>query len=73
MRDTPYSEQLSVSTAEEEENYFTEETVVSPQAPSEAVLPPGTYRVIDGQLFRVLPGPPPLDPTAKEVRSSGNP
>lgn len=47
------SEQMSVSTAEEELNYFTgDQPVVVPQDPN-AVLPAGVYRVIDGRLYRV--------------------
>ena len=50
------SEQFSVSTAEDEKNYFTGEQQ-GPERPNpNAILPPGTYRVIAGGLYRVLGG-----------------
>lgn len=50
------AQQLSVSTAEEESNYFTGQppTLIRPDA--NAILPPGVYRVIDGRLYRVVEG-----------------
>ena len=51
--------QLSLSTAEDEVNYFTAPPLpVYIQEPSTA-LQQGTYRVIDGQLHLVVPGVPP--------------
>lgn len=53
--------QLSLSTAEDERNYFTGSSPVSPPEPDpEAILPPGIYRVIDGEIFRVSAGAPDL-------------
>ena len=52
-------EQFYFSTADDEVNYFTK--VVDdgvPSSPSNP-LPPGTYRVLAGQLYRILPGIPP--------------
>ena len=51
--------QISLSTAEDARNYFWGD--LPPTRPPETgyVLPPGTYRVIDGMLFRLVPGLPP--------------
>lgn len=49
-------EQLSLSTAEEESNYFTGQPVAIPQPDPNEILPPGLYRVIDGRLYRVIEG-----------------
>ena len=53
-------EQFYVSTAEDESNYFTNvpghAEVASPPA---SPLLPGTYRVLAGQLYRIVPGVPP--------------
>lgn len=48
--------QLSLSTAEDEANYFSQYPSVFPAPVSE--VPTGIYRVIDGQLFQVVPGVP---------------
>ena len=51
--------QMSLSTAEDEVNYFTGQPVsLHVPEPSTAFLP-GTYRVVDGQLCLILPGVPP--------------
>jgi hypothetical protein len=53
-------QQLSLSTAEDELNYFSGQPE-APHMPSpEAVLPPGNYRVMEGQLYRIVPEPAPL-------------
>lgn len=49
-------QQLSVSTAQEESNYFTGEPPVFLQSDPNAILPAGLYRVIDGRLYRVVEG-----------------
>ena len=51
-------EQLSVSTAEEEQNYFSgyEQTEAPKRVGS--FMPTGTYRVVDGSLYLVLPSSP---------------
>ena len=51
-------EQFSISTAEDEQNYFTGQMEVTVQSNPNAILPPGMYRVIDGSLYRVLGGAP---------------
>ncbi len=56
--------QLAVSTAEEEENYFFGQPIPTHESDPEAALPGGVYRVIDGQLYRVLPGAAPIPPPA---------
>ena len=53
-------EQFYVSTAEDERNYFTEiagEESIPAHRPK--ALPAGTYRVLAGQLYRIVPGIPP--------------
>lgn len=56
-------EQFSLSTAEDEQNYFTGQPDPIQPDPS-AVLIPGVYRVIDGRLYRIVGGlPPELQPT----------
>ncbi len=52
--------QIEQSTAEEWDNYFYGDT--SPSIHSfdyETIMPAGKYRVINGQLCRILPGFPP--------------
>ena len=53
-------EQFYVSTAEDESNYFTNIPGHSevPSSPTNPLLP-GTYRVLAGQLYRIVPGVPP--------------
>jgi hypothetical protein len=53
------AEQLSVSTAEEERNYFSAEPPLLKWPDTNAILPAGLYRVIDGRLYRVVEGIPP--------------
>ena len=50
------TEQISLSTADEEKNYFTgdQECVHIPDI--SAIFPPGSYRVIAGSLYRVVSG-----------------
>ena len=48
--------QFSLSTADDEANYFTGSPVASVAPDLSHLLPAGTYRVIDGQLCRILPG-----------------
>jgi hypothetical protein len=51
-------EQISVSTADEERNYFSGS--VKPEAPTQSgsAMPTGTYRVVDGMLYLILPSAP---------------
>ena len=57
------AEQLCTSTADDELNYFTDSPVSYAVYPDpETVMPAGVYRVIEGQLFRVVPGVPPALP-----------
>jgi len=48
--------QFSLSTAEEERNYFTGQPAPIVQPDPNAILPPGLYRVIDDRLYRVVEG-----------------
>ena len=48
--------QFSLSTAEEEKNYFTGQPTATAQPNPKTILPPGLYRVIDGRLYRVVEG-----------------
>ena len=52
------SEQFSLSTAQVAASYFTG-TVRSDFQPEPQVLPPGVYRVVNGEVRQVLPGLPP--------------
>jgi len=52
------SQQLSVSTAEEENNYFTGQPPTWLMPDPSQILPSGLYRVIDGRLYRVIDGLP---------------
>ena len=46
--------QLSVSTAEDELNYFTGDPEPLPPTPDQGPLPEGIYRIVDGRLYRVV-------------------
>jgi hypothetical protein len=48
--------QISLSTADDEANYFTGSPIPSVVPNLARSLPAGMYRVIDGQLCRILPG-----------------
>ena len=49
--------QISVSTAEESENYFTGHSQYPPEAEPSSLLPGGTYRIVDDQLFQIVESP----------------
>jgi len=49
--------QISVSTAEESANYFTGHSQNLREAEPTALLPGGTYRIIDDQLFQIVESP----------------
>lgn len=51
--------QLSLSTAEEAQDLFSEEVKQISMDESTHGLPAGTYRVVDGVLYRLVPGSPP--------------
>ncbi|MGO8813249.1 MAG: hypothetical protein ACLQVG_01090 [Terriglobia bacterium] len=55
-------QQFSISTAEDEKNYFTEQPASMEQPTSPPILPAGQYRVIDNKLYRVVPGIAPTVP-----------
>ena len=48
--------QFSLSTAEDEENYFATPLQHRRDRVAAAELPAGTYRVVLGQLLRIVPG-----------------
>jgi hypothetical protein len=48
--------QISLSTADDEANYFTGNPSPPVKPDPNRLLPAGTYRVLDGQLYRVVPG-----------------
>lgn len=56
--------QLSLSTAEEESNYFTGQVEVSVKPEPDVILPPGTYRVVEGSLYRIVSPAPRTIPGA---------
>lgn len=51
--------QISLSTAEDARNYFCGDQGPVQPTNGDCPLAPGTYRVIDGALFRLVPGLPP--------------
>ena len=51
-------EQLSLSTGEDEQNYFSDSLPAPHQPLPESLLPSGNYRVVNGSLFRVVAGVP---------------
>ena len=55
-------EQLSISTAQEESYYFTGRPEVSVSPRPSVILPPGTYRVVEGRLYRIVSSAPPTIP-----------
>ncbi len=48
-------EQISVSTAEEEQNYFSGDAQIEKPKLGGSFMPTGTYRIVDGSLYLVLP------------------
>ena len=52
------SEQLSVSTAEVERSYFSEPPQPETTERFGSTMPTGTYRIVDGALYLVLPNAP---------------
>jgi hypothetical protein len=59
--------QISLSTAEEEANYFTGGIQRLHEPDPAVVMPAGIYRVIDGQLYRIVPGVSPIVGTAPQL------
>lgn len=53
------SEQFFLSTAESQKNYFTGQPETLPPLNPTANILPGKYRVIDGELYRIVTGIPP--------------
>ena len=52
--------QMALSTAEQEAGLFTEiESEEQEKEEEKGWLSSGTYRVVDGQLYRLVPGIPP--------------
>lgn len=52
--------QMALSTGEQEEILFTEHHPSKKMlGVDEGWLSPGTYRVVDGELYRLVPGSPP--------------
>lgn len=66
-------EQIALSTDQEQRNYFTGvsggRSLVGVFADPAGILPHGTYRVIDGTLYRVVPGPIPSLPISTKQDS----
>lgn len=52
--------QIAVSTAEDEQSYFVGQHSPEPRRPPSSPLAGGVYRVVDGELFQVVPGVPPV-------------
>ena len=55
-----FVEQLALSTADDEANYFSGQLSPNEQRESAPVLAPGVYRVINGHLFRIVSGAAPV-------------
>ena len=54
--------QMALSTGEQEEVLFNKlEPSEDAHETEEGWLPPGVYRVVDGELYRLVPGSPPGD------------
>jgi len=51
-------EDFSVTTAEDEQNYFTGQQELPIHTNPSVMVPPGTYRIIDGELYRINQGSP---------------
>ena len=51
--------EFSTSTADDEANYFTGEAGRSAELPDIEPLPPGTYRVMEGEFYLVVDQPSP--------------
>lgn len=49
--------QISLSTAEDSANYFTGHESRVQQPDSTRVMPTGTYRIVDDQLFQIVEAP----------------
>ena len=64
-------EQLSVSTADEELNYFFSPVQERTPMESGSAMPTGTYRVVEGSLYLLLPGVPDL-PESISVEQKDN-
>lgn len=50
--------QISLSTAEEERTLFEGVEALQGHPPEPIPLPAGAYRIIDGHLYRIVPGLP---------------
>jgi hypothetical protein len=51
-------EEFSTTTADDERSYFTGEPSICFYPNPNAILSPGIYRVIDGELYRIVKGIP---------------
>jgi len=66
-------EDFSITTAEEEQNYFTGQPEPTVPSNPNLIVPPGTYRIIDGELYRINRGSPVIDePLDKDTASLVN-
>lgn len=70
MREEYIQMQISLSTAEDARNYFCGDAQPSQTTYGGFELPSGTYRVIDGVLFRLATGLPPGIPSGVSSPSS---
>jgi hypothetical protein len=53
--------QIEVSTAEEERNLFSgEQPTTAQDIHSNSIMQPGIYRVVDGEIYRIVGGPAPV-------------
>jgi hypothetical protein len=52
------SEQFSLSTADEEQNFFYDGDYKYTPSEITPVISEGTFRIIDGKIFMIVPGSP---------------
>ena len=71
MMDDFVVEQLAVSTAEDEQNYFSDTPPIMHEPSPNSILPAGIYRVVDGSLHRLVGGGSPGTPSQAGPASSG--
>ena len=71
MTDDFVVEQLSLSTAEDQQNYFSGMPPTMHEPSPNSILPAGIYRVVDGSLHRLVGGGSPGTASEAGPASSG--
>jgi len=53
--------QIEMSTAEEERTLFSsEQSEIAGKSDSNSIMPAGTYRLVNGEIYRIVAGPAPI-------------